>query len=203
MYTSAAGAANYPSYYPTQATGQAQVVTPTAPGAYAQTDNYQARYQQQPMQAAQPKEEYSIINKTDVAFGVAGAVGGFFLAGMVGLTGPIGALILGIALLGLSAGMRAVKHNKEQKQQQQMPQAVHPGFQQQYQYPAQGYQSYSGAPSSYTPGMQQQQSYYSNPQAAPQMPMQQPYAQQPYGQQQPGAAYPRQMSAWDKFLSWL
>lgn len=68
-----------------------------------------------------PKQEYQYIAQKDVAFGILGAAGGFFLAPMIGLTGPIGALILGIALLGISAASRAIQHSKAQKQQQQQP----------------------------------------------------------------------------------
>ena len=93
-----------------------------------------------PVPATAPKKDnYSVINKTDLMLGAAGAVGGFFLAGIIGVTGPIGALILGLALLGMSAITRAVSNSSEKKKQQQgqqpvqgMPQA--PNYPQQAQY---------------------------------------------------------------------
>lgn len=195
---------------------QTQAAAPVTGPTYA-TDAYRARLQQQapPVAAAAapaPKDDYKPINTTDIMLGGAGAVGGFFLAGMVGLSGPIGALILGIALLGLSAGIRAIKHKSDQKQQQTQMQAVHPGFQQAQPQ----YQNY------YAPqqGMPQQPQQYAYPQqAAAPMPQQNMQYAQSYQQYQPrpgqpaqapmpaqGAypgAYPQQQSMWDKFLSWL
>lgn len=68
----------------------------------------------QPVQS----KPYEYIAQKDVAFGIAGAIGGFFLAGLVGLSGPIGALILGLGLLAVSAVTRAIKHKSDEKQQQ-------------------------------------------------------------------------------------
>lgn len=193
--TSSVGGPSYAQMpYQTQAPTQTYGVAPTQQGY--QADGYQARqYQQAPMQAAAPKEEYQVINKTDVAFGIAGAVGGYFLAGMVGLTGPIGALIAGLVLLGLSAGIRGIKHMSDKKQQQQPMQAVHPGFQQQYNYQPQYQNSYN---TSMAP-QQQQQQYYAPQQPVPQMPNNMQYAQSYQQYQQPQ----QQKSLWDKFLSWL
>jgi len=198
-------AAYYPqSYAPTHT----QASAPVAPSAYGQADYYQPQYHQQPYgaPAAQAEKPYSIINKQDLMLGAAGAVGGFFLAGMVGLTGPIGALILGIALLGISAAARGVKHMSQKKQQQQQlqQQAVHPGFQQPYHQP-QHYAgpAYSQQQTSFAP--QQQGAAYQYParQAAPPM-MQQPYQQ---GYPQPGhPGYPPQQQQpgfWAKLLRWL
>lgn len=202
--SSAPGAAYYPQ---TAAPQYAQAAAPvSAPSAYGQGDRYQPVYAQSygvPMQQAQ--ETYSPINKQDLMLGVGGAVGGFFLAGLVGLSGPIGALILGVALLAISAGGRAIKHNSQKKQQEQMMQAqqmpqVHPGFQQSYAGPA-----YSQQQISFAPQQQTGPSAYMPQQ--PQVPMmQQPY-QQGYPQQQPqGAPYgqpPQQESFWSKLLRWL
>ena len=208
--TSSVGA---PGYYPTyQTQAPAQTYGPAPTQAYG-NDAYQARYAPQPGMAGAPQEEpYAIINKTDMMLGVAGAVGGFFLAGMIGLTGPIGALIFGIALLGLSAGIRGIKHMSEKKDQQQM-QAVHPGFQQPQYQPQTQYQNYYSPQQTSMAPTQQPGAYNYPPQAAPQMQNMQ-YAQQYQQYQQPAGApgaapgaypgaYPQQQSMWDKFLSWL
>lgn len=191
------------AYYP-QTTGPAytQAAAPvSAPAAYTQ-DRYQPVYAQSygmPMQQAQ--ESYSPINKQDLMLGAAGAVGGFFLAGLIGLSGPIGALILGVALLAISAGGRAIKHNGQKKQQQQMQQPhqmpqVQTGFQQPYAGPAYTQQQISFSP--------QQPSPYAYPaqQQAPMM--QQPY-RQGYPQQQAGYNPQPQQSEgfWSKLLRWL
>lgn len=197
--SSAPGAAYYPQ---TAAPQYAQAAAPvSAPSAYGQGDRYQPVYAQSygvPMQQAQ--ETYSPINKQDLMLGVGGAVGGFFLAGLVGLSGPIGALILGVALLAISAAGRAIKHNSQKKQQQQMMQQqqmpqVHSGFQQPYAGPAYSQQQISFAP-------QQGPSAY--PPQRPQAPMmQQPY-QQGYPQQQsPYGQPPQQESFFSKLLRWL
>ncbi len=71
---------------------------------------------------SQPQDNYEYVAKKDVAFGILGAGAGFFLGPMIGLTGPIGAIILGIALLAISSIGRAVKNNKAKKDaQQQLP----------------------------------------------------------------------------------
>lgn len=75
-------------------------------------------------QPVQQQKPYEYIAQKDVAFGIAGAVGGFFLAGLVGLSGPIGALILGLGLLAVSAVTRAIQHKKDEKQQQQPVQGM-------------------------------------------------------------------------------
>lgn len=210
-YTSAVGAPSY-QYTPAQTQGVYQTQATAVNPAYQQQDAYQARYQYNPGNAVQaPQEEYKVINKSDLMLGAAGAVGGFFLAGMIGVSGPIGALILGIALLGLSAGIRGIKHMSQKKQQQQMTQAVHPGFQQQqqyYQYPGQQYSGQSNSNSAYTPAMQQ---YNYQPQTTQAPAYQANYTQQQgYPQQQAYAQRPVSSngntwgdSAWEKFLSWL
>ena len=212
-YTSSVGAPNY-NYSPmqTQSAYQATAVAPTN-SAYQQQDVYRPQQPQQSYAAGQQNAEpYAVVNKTDFMLGAAGAIGGFFLAGMVGLSGPIGALILGVALLGLSAGVRAIKHNSQQKQQQQVQQAVHPGFQQQqYQYPGQNTnQSYQ--PSSYTPSQQSNYQAQYPQAAAPQQNMQYAQNYQNYAGQQgvPQTGMPTSASgqtwgdsAWEKFLSWL
>lgn len=88
---------------------------PTAPG------RPQAGMPGSPGQNTQAPVEY--VSKKDVAFGLLGAVGGFFGAGLIGLSGPVGAIILGIALLAMSSITRAVSRNKAAKQQppQQQP----------------------------------------------------------------------------------
>lgn len=73
-----------------------------------------------PGSVAPPEPEVEYVSKKDVAFGLLGAGAGYFLAPMIGLTGPIGAIILGIALLGISAAGRAMKRSSAKKQQQQM-----------------------------------------------------------------------------------
>lgn len=92
--------------------------------------------------ATQPEQPVEYVSRKDVAFGLLGAVGGYFAAGLIGLSGPIGALILGVALLGLSAVTRAVQRSQAKKAAQQMqppqnmPQAPnypYPGQQPQYQ----------------------------------------------------------------------
>ena len=76
---------------------------------------------------AQPQDNYEYVSKKDVAFGALGAGAGFFLGPMIGLSGPIGAIILGIAILAISSVGRAISHNKAQKQAQQPPnQMPHP-----------------------------------------------------------------------------
>jgi len=97
---------------------------------------------------AEPPVEY--VSKKDVAFGLLGAVGGYFAAGMLGLTGPIGALVVGLALLGISAVGRGVKRAqakkaaKQMQPPQNMPQAPNypgqqqPQFQNRYNYENQG-----------------------------------------------------------------
>lgn len=188
-YTNSVGA---PAYYPTY---QAQAPMPTYAAAPTQAygnDAYQARYGAQPMAPAAQKEPYAIVNKGDMMLGVAGAVGGFFLAGMIGLTGPIGALILGLGLLATSVVVRAIKHSQEQKQPQQM-QAVHSGFQQNYQYQPQYQQYYAPSQTSMAPqptGATPYNGAYGQV-AAP------TYAAPSY------PAAPAQQSGWDKFLSWL
>lgn len=73
----------------------------------------------------QPQQDnYEYVSQKDVAFGVVGAVGGFFLAGAIGLTGPIGALIFGLAALGISSIGRAIKHSAAKKKAQQPPQQM-------------------------------------------------------------------------------
>ena len=210
-YTTSVGAPQYAQMnQPVQAPMQAPAAAPTSGPTYA-TDAYrtQLAQPQRQMQAAapvQPKSDYKVISGTDVAIGAAGAVGGFFLAGMIGLSGPIGALILGLALFGISAGVRALKNNSDKKKQQQQMQPVHPGFQQQqpqfqnrynYQQQAMPPQQYAYPPQQAAPQMQQNMQYAQAYQQRPgQMPPQQPGAY-------PGA-YPQQnQSMWDKFLSWL
>lgn len=100
---------------------------PMAPGAYGAPDMYRPGMPPtgpamgpggaRPVAAEKP---YEYVAQKDVAFGILGAVGGYFAAGLIGVSGPIGALILGIALLGMSAITRAVQHSK-QKEQQQAP----------------------------------------------------------------------------------
>ncbi|HEY9839896.1 MAG: hypothetical protein ACAI44_33655 [Candidatus Sericytochromatia bacterium] len=100
---------------------------PMAPGAYGAPDQYRPGMPPrapmgpngQPM-AQEPPYEY--VASKDVAFGIAGAVGGYFLAGLVGLSGPVGAIILGIALLGISAIVRAVNHSSQKKKQEEAAQ---------------------------------------------------------------------------------
>lgn len=63
-----------------------------------------------------PQQEYQYVSQKDVAFGLAGAAAGFFIAG------PIGALIGGAIALVLSAIVRAIAHWKSSKDQgNQMP----------------------------------------------------------------------------------
>lgn len=99
--------------------------------------------------ATQPEAPVEYVSRKDVAFGLLGAVGGYFAAGLVGLSGPIGALILGVALLGMSAITRGVQRSQAKKAAQQMqppqgmPQAPNypgqqPQFQNQYNYQNQG-----------------------------------------------------------------
>lgn len=188
-YTNSVGAPQ--AYYPTyQAQAPVQTYGAAPTQAYG-ADAYQARYAPQPMGAApQQKEPYAVLNKTDMMLGVGGAVAGFFLAGMIGLTGPIGALIFGLGLMALSAGVRGIKHMSEKNQQQQQMQAVHPGFQQNYQAYQPAYQNYYGP---------------NQTSMAPTQPGS-PQYQYPQGYSQQGAypgAYPQQKSMWDKFLSWL
>lgn len=174
--------------------------------ALGRPDAYQPGYPRpgMPMQpgnpAGQPKDNYQYVAQKDVAFGILGAVGGFFAAGLVGLSGPIGALILGAAFLAISAIGRAISHNKQSKQQQQMPQQ--PGGMPQapqYPYPTQGANQAI-----------QYQNQYNNTQMTPQQGMPQPgYPQQAQNQQfQPGMQaqnmyqqQPQNRSMWDKFLS--
>lgn len=224
-YTSTVAApAQYPQQMMPQGGPQATYQSgPAAPvsGPTYMSDAYRSKLTQQAPVGAVPatapkKDNYSVINKTDLMLGAAGAVGGFFLAGIIGVTGPIGALILGLALLGMSAGVRAIKHNSDKKQQQQQPQAMQPGFQQyNYQQPQfqNQYPQTSMAPN------QQVAPQYINPAQAPQVPAsnmayQQAYQQYPPQQGQvagqPQVAYPQQyagvqqnQSMWDKFLSWL
>lgn len=80
-----------------------------------------------PGQPGVPQEQpYKYVAQQDVAFGIAGAAAGYFLLPMIcSVGGPIGALIGGLALLAISAIVRAVKHGsakkEAQKQQQQQP----------------------------------------------------------------------------------
>ncbi|PKL75384.1 MAG: hypothetical protein CVV27_15660 [Candidatus Melainabacteria bacterium HGW-Melainabacteria-1] len=101
---------------------------PMMPGAYGTPDQYRPGMPPtgpvmgpggQPVAGEKP---YEYVAQKDVAFGILGAVGGYFAAGLIGLSGPIGALILGITLLGLSAITRAVKHNQDKKAAQQAAQ---------------------------------------------------------------------------------
>jgi hypothetical protein len=70
--------------------------------------------------AVAPEKPYEYVSQKDVAFGIAGAAAGYFLLPMLfAVSGPIGALIAGVVLLGLSAGIRGIKHMSEKKQQQQ------------------------------------------------------------------------------------
>ena len=110
------------TYRPTGNPYQPDMFQPTRPGAV-------------PPGAQPPQEEYQYVAQQDVAFGIAGAVAGFFIAG------PIGALIGGVGLLLLSAIFRGIKHltsKKEENKPPQMPQPpVYPNNQF-YQYPNQG-----------------------------------------------------------------
>lgn len=219
-YTSTVGAPNYPQMMPqgAQPTYQTPAAAPVSGPTYM-TDAYRSKLAQQAPMGTVPataakKDNYKVINGTDLMVGAAGAVGGFFLAGIIGVTGPIGALILGLALLGMSAGIRAIKHSSDKKKQQQTPQAVHPGFQQNYQ--AQYQNQYPNQQAGMAPNQRAPQ--YAYPQQAPQVPASNMAYQQAYqqyqpqpGQQmaaQPPGAYPQQYatqnkSMWDKFLSWL
>lgn len=200
---SSVGAPAY-NYTPAQTQAAYQATPTAATTAYQQADMYQARYQASPVQATQQQEPYSVINKTDMMLGAGGAVAGFFLAGMIGVSGPIGALIVGLVILGLSAGVRGIKHMSQKKQQQQMTQAVHPGFQQQtYQYPQQAYQPQSYQPTSYTPTQQNYQYPQQAQAAVPQQSMQYAQNYQNYGQQRSASGNVWGDSAWEKFLSWL
>lgn len=218
MNTPAVGAPAYSSYAaPMQQSAPAQqTYSTTGQSALAQTDNYQFRQHAQPQQFAAQDDNYSVINKTDLMLGAAGAVGGFFAAGLIGLSGPIGALILGVALLGISAGVRAIKHKSNKKQQQQaMQQQMQPVQfnrpQQMYQYPgqqqSQHYIPQQQAPQYQYPQQQQHVPQYQPAQYAPQ-PGQRPHpGQQPHPGQMPPGYQPgqpqQQQSMWDKILSWL
>lgn len=91
------------------------------PGAVQPTQQMVMGPNGRPVPAAPTQEKpYEYVNQKDVAFGIAGAAAGYFLLPMVcSVTGPIGALIAGLVLLGLSAGIRGIKHMSEKKQQQQ------------------------------------------------------------------------------------
>jgi hypothetical protein len=216
--TSSVGAPGYYPSYQTQAPAQAYGAAAALPPGYV-SDGYKPQMATSPQApaaaSAQPQEPYAILNKTDMMLGVGGAVAGFFLAALIGLTGPMGALIFGLGALGLSMAVRGVKHLTEKNSQPQM-QAVHPGFQQPMyqnyyspqsttmapsQQPYQSAYPQTAAPAPNAQSMQYAQAYqqYRQPNGAP------AYPQQAYPQQ-PGvnpAAYPQQQSAWDKFLSWL
>lgn len=102
--------------------------------------------------ATQPEAPVEYVSKKDVAFGILGAVGGFFAAGLVGLSGPIGAIILGVAMLAISAIGRAVARNKAAKQQPQMPGGQMP---QQPVYPQNNAQRYQNQGQYMDPNAQQ------------------------------------------------
>ncbi len=71
---------------------------------------------------AMPEPQVEYVSRKDVAFGLLGAAAGYFALPALGLaTGPIGALVLGIALLGMSAISRAVSRSKAAKNPQQPP----------------------------------------------------------------------------------
>lgn len=128
------------------------------PNAYGAPDTYRPGMPaQRPLmgpngQPVAQEPPYEYIAQKDVAFGIAGAIGGFFLAGLVGLSGPIGALILGFGLLAMSAATRAIKHNSDKNQQaggpQGMPQAP------QYPNPAAQYQNRYNTQMQPQPGQQ-------------------------------------------------
>lgn len=141
---------------------------PMMPGAYGAPDSYRPGMPPTgpgmvgaPGKPVSNQPPYEYVAKKDVAFGILGAVGGYFAAGLVGLSGPIGAIILGLALLGMSAITRAVQHNSAKKQQQQgqqpvqgMPQAPnYPTSQAQYQY------RYNTGNNNLPPGYQQDPRY--------------------------------------------
>ena len=186
-----------PQYYQPQAGSVAQQQPYMAPQQVGyQADQTQFRYQAPGSPQAAPKaESFKILDSSDLKMGIAGAVGGFLLAGMVGLTGPVGALILGIALLAVSMGTRALKHSQQKKAQAQMqpnqnyqaPRPVQfsqqaPAYQYQYQYQQQPMPT---------------QAY--NPQAAPTQNMN--YQQGPAGYPSTNQGWGSNM--WEKFLSWL
>ncbi len=191
-----------PQYYQPQVGPVAAPQTSYAPQQMGyQADQAQFRYQQGPPNQAPKQESFKLLDSGDLKMGIAGAVGGFFLAGLIGLSGPIGALILGVALLAVSMGSRAMKHNKQKKAQAQTQQ---PQYQQPR--PVQFSQQQSGQSYQYNYQYQQQpmQSQpYQYSQAAPQQNMN---SQQNYQQGQQGYAGGNNTwgsNMWEKFLSWL
>lgn len=123
------------------------------PGAYGSPDVYRPGMPPtapgQPMRPGQPmampQQQHEYVSKKDVGLGILAAVAGFFLAGMIGLTGPMGALLFGGGALALSAITRAISSGSDKKKQQQpqqpinqmpnapqYPQPQQPGYQNQY-----------------------------------------------------------------------
>ncbi|MGV3524791.1 MAG: hypothetical protein ACO1RX_11215 [Candidatus Sericytochromatia bacterium] len=97
------------------------------PGAYGTPDVYRPGMPPmapgQPMRPGQPmampQQQYEYVSKKDVGIGIMAAIAGFFLAGMLGMTGPMGAIVFGAGALALSAIGRAVSSASDKKKQQQ------------------------------------------------------------------------------------
>lgn len=103
---------------PRQGYPQPVVYRPNVPG-YGMGDTYRPGMPPRgPLAApgmAPPQQEYQYVSQKDVAFGLAGAAAGFFIAG------PMGALIGGVIALVLSAIVRAIAHWKSSKNQGVQP----------------------------------------------------------------------------------